>query len=99
MSLLAMVGGVALLRLLRRQHRARPGLTPLIHRLDGQHIFEGLLDSTHALASTLFEWLFTPRLQPQILLIISATFIVAMRSEEHTSELQSLMRISYQVFC
>src|SRR3546814_5881741 len=26
MSLLAMVGGVALLRLLRRQHRARPGL-------------------------------------------------------------------------
>src|SRR3546814_10103996 len=26
-------------------------------------------------------------------------FIVAMRSEEHTSELQSLMRISYAVFC
>src|SRR3546814_4017505 len=26
-------------------------------------------------------------------------FLVAMRSEEHTSELQSLMRISYAVFC
>src|SRR3546814_8645304 len=26
-------------------------------------------------------------------------FIVADRSEEHTSELQSLMRISYAVFC
>src|SRR3546814_3341278 len=26
-------------------------------------------------------------------------FDVAMRSEEHTSELQSLMRISYAVFC
>src|SRR3546814_795920 len=26
-------------------------------------------------------------------------FFVAMRSEEHTSELQSLMRISYAVFC
>src|SRR3546814_8296434 len=78
MSLLAMWGGVALRRLLLRQHRARAGLTPRIHRLYGHHICEGVLDSTHALASTLFEWLFTPRLQPQILLIISATFIVAM---------------------
>src|SRR3546814_6707899 len=26
-------------------------------------------------------------------------FLVAARSEEHTSELQSLMRISYAVFC
>src|SRR3546814_7340671 len=26
-------------------------------------------------------------------------FIISMRSEEHTSELQSLMRISYAVFC
>src|SRR3546814_6573173 len=26
-------------------------------------------------------------------------FLAAMRSEEHTSELQSLMRISYAVFC
>src|SRR3546814_6123248 len=28
-----------------------------------------------------------------------STTIVALRSEEHTSELQSLMRISYAVFC
>src|SRR3546814_3711158 len=27
------------------------------------------------------------------------TFVSAIRSEEHTSELQSLMRISYAVFC
>src|SRR3546814_3300264 len=31
--------------------------------------------------------------------IISATRACAARSEEHTSELQSLMRISYAVFC
>src|SRR3546814_4454159 len=31
---------------------------------------------------------------------MSSTFrVLAMRSEEHTSELQSLMRISYAVFC
>src|SRR3546814_8854234 len=29
----------------------------------------------------------------------SRSFLVAHRSEEHTSELQSLMRISYAVFC
>src|SRR3546814_10674117 len=31
--------------------------------------------------------------------IPSATFTIMKRSEEHTSELQSLMRISYAVFC
>src|SRR3546814_2658987 len=30
---------------------------------------------------------------------ISASLAIAARSEEHTSELQSLMRISYAVFC
>src|SRR3546814_3403258 len=30
---------------------------------------------------------------------VSATFFTLGRSEEHTSELQSLMRISYAVFC
>src|SRR3546814_2063129 len=30
---------------------------------------------------------------------VLATLIPALRSEEHTSELQSLMRISYAVFC
>src|SRR3546814_2123343 len=38
-----------------------------------------------------------------LLLLISIAsfllFIVNIRSEEHTSELQSLMRISYAVFC
>src|SRR3546814_2177931 len=29
----------------------------------------------------------------------AATFRASIRSEEHTSELQSLMRISYAVFC
>src|SRR3546814_1220945 len=31
--------------------------------------------------------------------ILQATFLAMTRSEEHTSELQSLMRISYAVFC
>src|SRR3546814_1682323 len=32
-------------------------------------------------------------------LLVSGRSIVMLRSEEHTSELQSLMRISYAVFC
>src|SRR3546814_4863892 len=31
--------------------------------------------------------------------LISASLLLAARSEEHTSDLQSLMRISYAVFC
>src|SRR3546814_6619262 len=33
------------------------------------------------------------------LALLAGTRVVGMRSEEHTSELQSLMRISYAVFC
>src|SRR3546814_10311369 len=32
-------------------------------------------------------------------IVLYAMMYAAMRSEEHTSELQSLMRISYAVFC
>src|SRR3546814_5349724 len=35
----------------------------------------------------------------QNMMMAASRFIPAMRSEEHTSELQSLMRISYAVFC
>src|SRR3546814_5987864 len=38
-------------------------------------------------------------LQPQALHRADDGFAVDRRSEEHTSELQSLMRISYAVFC
>src|SRR3546814_3341234 len=31
--------------------------------------------------------------------VIQVSVVVVVRSEEHTSELQSLMRISYAVFC
>src|SRR3546814_9934097 len=33
------------------------------------------------------------------MLLIELALMASMRSEEHTSELQSLMRISYAVFC
>src|SRR3546814_2555656 len=36
---------------------------------------------------------------PNVIQWQGASFAKAMRSEEHTSELQSLMRISYAVFC
>src|SRR3546814_8043521 len=32
-------------------------------------------------------------------IVSTAAMVVGVRSEEHTSELQSLMRISYAVFC
>src|SRR3546814_9994860 len=35
----------------------------------------------------------------QVATLFLALFSVGVRSEEHTSELQSLMRISYAVFC
>src|SRR3546814_3214140 len=42
---------------------------------------------------------FRGRSQPVAELAVDAAGAVGFRSEEHTSELQSLMRISYVVFC
>src|SRR3546814_9150889 len=41
----------------------------------------------------------TDPVQQQVFKIMPWLFMFIMRSEEHTSELQSLMRISYAVFC
>src|SRR3546814_5589075 len=38
-------------------------------------------------------------LDPRSSFLVLTVYAIRMRSEEHTSELQSLMRISYAVFC
>src|SRR3546814_4705600 len=45
------------------------------------------------------DWLESWHIDIWLLLLLLAVAIVGIRSEEHTSELQSLMRISYAVFC
>src|SRR3546814_3319318 len=70
------------------------GLTPIIHRLDsstsGSPCYVGCLFGyrhnfvIHRVGALLDRIL---------------RFLINCRSEEHTSELQSLMRISYAVFC
>src|SRR3546814_3183466 len=52
------------------------------------------LQSTTALNSMLIQ-----SALPALVLVVWAVVMGERRSEEHTSELQSLMRISYAVFC
>src|SRR3546814_10371679 len=40
-----------------------------------------------------------PTMAPQVRVLDNGEVLAGWRSEEHTSELQSLMRISYAVFC
>src|SRR3546814_9323077 len=56
------------------------------------------LVSAHG-SSTLVVWPSLGRKASKMLGARMARLIVARRSEEHTSELQSLMRISYDDFC
>lgn len=78
MSFVALIGGICMLWLLRHRHRTRPGKAPLIYRFDGRRTFESLLEGLDTLASVLLDWTRSPRLQPQLLLIVLATFFVAM---------------------
>src|SRR3546814_4780141 len=62
------------------------GMAVFSRQVDGRHLATGLQDAENL-------WLLTPRI------LRPGTAGHAFRSEEHTSELQSLMRISYAVFC
>src|SRR3546814_3890629 len=64
--------------------------------------------TTHAITQTPQVWIDHHAIEDGDRLVLSwdvledhfpAGMVEAMRSEEHTSELQSLMRISYAVFC
>src|SRR3546814_6476371 len=48
---------------------------------------------------SVFEWGTSSSPDPSSCASINSTATATSRSEEHTSELQSLMRISYAVFC
>src|SRR3546814_6984325 len=64
--------------------------TALIPSMKAEHYRRGYPEAIIASGAML-----GPILPPSIPMIVYAV----MRSEEHTSELQSLMRISYAVFC
>src|SRR3546814_4937401 len=72
------------------QARTRSSMTTLIKRIDHGDVRELRLDRAPVNA-----------LNPMVCaqLVEALREAVADRSEEHTSELQSLMRISYAVFC
>src|SRR3546814_2523888 len=60
-----------------------------LHRLKTGGLFQIRLDTIHLVRVE----------REQIRERSDRSFLVMQRSEEHTSELQSLMRISYAVFC
>ncbi|TCT00575.1 monovalent cation/H+ antiporter subunit A [Paralcaligenes ureilyticus] len=78
MSLLALIGGVLLLYVLRRRHRAEPAKAPFIYHFDGRRSYGYLLEWLHEFASFLHARSFTTRLQPQLLLVFAATLLVAL---------------------
>src|SRR3546814_9687286 len=62
----------------------------------------GLQGTVYSMRTAVLPFVFI--FNPQLLLIdidstMEGILVVAIRSEEHTSELQSLLRISYAVFC
>src|SRR3546814_3379920 len=59
--------------------------------IKGYLLFRWKLSNIFIVISLLF--------QPFHIIIFITTLVRGVRSEEHTSELQSLMRISYAVFC
>ncbi|MCC2596657.1 monovalent cation/H+ antiporter subunit A [Pusillimonas sp. MFBS29] len=78
MSFVALAGGVLLLWLLRHRHRSQPGQAPFIYRFDGRRTFDLVLEWLDAAADVVLAWTRSPRLQPQLLLIVLSTFFVAM---------------------
>src|SRR5690554_1945046 len=78
MSFVAVVGGITLQFLLVRPQHARPGHTPFIYRFDGRRSFEAILEGLDIAAAFVLDWTRSPRLQPQLFLMVLLTLVVAM---------------------
>lgn len=78
MSLTALAGGILLMHLLRHQSYLKPGHTPLIYRFDGRRSFEMLMEGIDSVTSLMLNWLYSPKLQRQLLVIVAGTFFVAL---------------------
>src|SRR3546814_4078089 len=73
------------------EHRFQGKVTDILTTV-GSHLVTDSLDAGGAL---LLEAFVAARRDPEVRRLVQGV----LRSEEHTSELQSLMRISYAVFC
>ena len=78
MSFIALVGGIGLQLLLVRRQHARPGHTPFIYRFDGRRSFENILEALDVAMAFVLDWTRSPRLQPQLFLVVLLTLVVAM---------------------
>src|SRR3546814_9160037 len=91
--------------LFRSQRKPSQTLVGEAHGLEPPKPFGILRQPTVADPLFSFYDLFDPFKEPGIIFgdgvnfLYRKTFAQGLRSEEHTSELQSLMRISYAVFC
>src|SRR3546814_10309623 len=73
-----------------------------VYRAGIESIAHGQTEAARALdlsALRTFNAIIVPQAIPRIIPALGNYLVSIMRSEEHTSELQSLMRISYAVFC
>src|SRR3546814_1064537 len=83
-------------------HTAENNAVPLRTRLKERRAAQNPIDRNRGallIRGRLFTWLATTRARLRQAGQPVPGNIAAFRSEEHTSELQSLMRISYAVFC
>src|SRR3546814_1113351 len=72
----------------------RPGERTKAHRQTGSFVYQCAKGQGHSIINgQRFDW------QERDIFVVPAWMYHEHRSEEHTSELQSLMRISYAVFC
>src|SRR5690625_4367109 len=77
MSVIAIIGGLLLIYYLRHKRRLHVRRTPFIYHFDGRHTFERLLDTIDSVSTTTLGWLYSSRLQPQLVLIVLCTLAVA----------------------
>ncbi|WP_397475523.1 monovalent cation/H+ antiporter subunit A [Pusillimonas sp.] len=78
MSLTALAGGILLMHLLRHRNHVKPGVAPLIYRFDGRRSFEILMEGVDSVSAMLLNWLYSAKLQRQLLIVIVGTFFVAL---------------------
>src|SRR3546814_3121330 len=81
-----------------RKHKSSPSHIRC-QLIDLIQIIRNYLRAYTGIAQISFNEFVRPGISKFVLFYVNAGHPITFRSEEHTSELQSLMRISYAVFC
>ncbi len=97
MSIIALMGGIAVYFTLRPYLQILPGRTLGLHKIDGRTIFDSIMNQLDNMADTVFSYIHSNRIQTQIFWVVAITLFVTVFSIWHYDYWFRLPRTKFSI--